>query len=57
MPMLAVWLGAMYQLLPALAQALQLPAAPALGQTLFNAGEILVVLTPIAVWHYLRPRE
>ncbi len=56
-PMLAVWLGATYQLLPALAQALQLSAAPALGQTFFSAGEILVALTPIVVWLYLRPRE
>ena len=56
-PMLAVWLGAMYQLLPALAQALQLPAAPAVGQTLFNAGEILAALTPIALWLVWRPHE
>jgi hypothetical protein len=56
-PMLAVWLGAVYQLLPALAQALQLPEAPTLGQTLFNAGEILVALTPIALWLLVRPHE
>ena len=56
-PMLAMWLGAMYQLLPALAQTLQLPEAPTLGQTLFNAGEILVALTPIALWLLLRPHE
>jgi hypothetical protein len=55
-PMLAVWLGAMYQLLPALAQALQLPAAPALGQTFFNVGEILAALTPIALWLVVRPQ-
>ena len=56
-PMLAMWLGAMYQLLPALAQTLQLPEAPTLGQTLFNAGEILVALTPIALWLLLRWHE
>jgi hypothetical protein len=56
-PMLAVWLGAVYQLLPALAQALQLPEAPTLGQTLFNAGEILVALTPIGLWLLVRPHE
>ncbi len=56
-PMLAVWLGAIYQLLPALAQALQLPEAPALGRTLFNLGEVLVAVTPIGLWLFLRPRE
>jgi hypothetical protein len=56
-PMLAVWLGAMYQLLPALAQALHLPEAPAMGRTLFNLGEVLVALTPIGLWLLLRPRE
>ncbi len=56
-PMLAVWLGAIYQLLPALAQALSLPEAPVLGGMFFNAGEILVALTPIALWLFLRPRE
>jgi hypothetical protein len=56
-PMLAVWLGATYQVLPALAQALQLPEAPALGRTLFNVGEVLVPLTPIGLWLLLRPRE
>ncbi|HSD84239.1 MAG TPA: hypothetical protein VLG46_10285 [Anaerolineae bacterium] len=56
-PVLAVWLGALYQLLPALAQALHLPEAPALGRTLFNLGEILVVLTPIGLWLLLRPPE
>ena len=49
--------GAIYQLLPALAQALQLPEAPALGQTLFNAGEILAALTPPVLWLVWRPRE
>ena len=56
-PMMAVWLGALYQLLPALAQAFQLPAAPPLGHALFNVGEILVALTPIALWLVWRPRE
>jgi hypothetical protein len=56
-PMLAVWLGATYQLLPALAQALHLPEAPALGRTLFNLGEFLVALTPIGLWLILRPHE
>lgn len=55
-PMLAVWLGAMYQVLPALAQALHWPEAPALGRTLFNVGEALVALTPIGLWLLLRPQ-
>jgi hypothetical protein len=57
LPVLAVWLGAMYQVLPALAQALHWPETPALGRTLFNLGELLVVLTPIGLWLALRPRE
>ncbi len=56
-PLLAVWLGALYQLLPALAQALYLPEAPTLGRTLFNLGEVLVALTPIGLWLLLRPSE
>ncbi|CAG0935941.1 hypothetical protein TFLX_04795 [Thermoflexales bacterium] len=56
-PVLAVWLGALYHWLPALAQALQLPEVPALGRTLFNIGEILVAFTPIGLWLLLRPRE
>jgi hypothetical protein len=56
-PILAMWLGMMYQLLPTLAQALQLSEAPAVGRTLFNLGEVLVALTPIGLWLLLRPRE
>jgi hypothetical protein len=55
LPVLAVWLGAMYQVLPALAQALHWPETPAMGHTLFNLGELLVVLTPIGLWLALRP--
>lgn len=57
LPMLAVWLGALYQVLPALAQALYWPETPAVGRILFDLGEILVVLTPIGLWLALRPHE
>ena len=56
-PLLAVWLGALYQVLPALAQAVHWPETPALGRTLFDVGEMLVALTPIGLWLVLRPRE
>ncbi len=54
LPALAMWVGALYHLLPALAQALHLPETSALAPGLFNLGEALVVLSPIGLWWVLR---
>ncbi|MBI3244685.1 MAG: hypothetical protein HYZ49_20595 [Chloroflexi bacterium] len=49
-PALALMLGGLYQLLPALYTALRWPGPPPLTETLFNLGELFVVLTPIVLW-------
>jgi hypothetical protein len=49
-PALALLLGGLYQLLPALYTALRWPGPPPFTETLFNLGELFVVLTPIALW-------
>lgn len=49
-PALALLLGGLYQLLPALYTALRWPGPPPFTQLLFNTGELFVVLTPIVLW-------
>jgi hypothetical protein len=48
-PALALFCGVLYQLLPALAEALNLAATPAWAGTIFNLGELLIVLSPIGL--------
>jgi len=52
-PGLAWLVGGIYQALPALYTALQWSGPPPLTGTLFNLGELLVVLTPVALWFSL----
>ncbi len=50
LPALALLLGVVYQTLPALAEALSLPATPPWTGAVFNLGEALVALSPIGLW-------
>jgi hypothetical protein len=54
LPALALLLGVIYQMLPALATALSLPAAPPWTGAVFNLGEALVALSPIGLWWIIR---
>jgi hypothetical protein len=56
-PALALLLGGLYQLLPALYTALRWPGPPPFTETLFNLGELFVVLTPIVLWWAVGRRE
>ncbi len=49
LPGLALFCGVLYQLLPALAEALNLSATPAWANVIFNLGELLIVLSPIGL--------
>jgi hypothetical protein len=49
-PALALLAGAVYQALPAIYTAMRWPGPPPLTETLFNLGELFVVLTPIVLW-------
>ncbi|MBI5566659.1 MAG: hypothetical protein HY870_17290 [Chloroflexi bacterium] len=49
LPALALFCGVLYQLLPALAEALNLSATPAWANVIFNLGELLIVLSPIGL--------
>ena len=49
LPGLALFCGVHYQLLPALAEALNLSATPAWASLIFNLGEALIVLSPIGL--------
>ncbi|MEK7784504.1 MAG: hypothetical protein AAB658_03620, partial [Chloroflexota bacterium] len=49
-PALALLLGGLYQLLPALYTALRWPGPPPFTGAVFNLGELFVVLTPIVLW-------
>ncbi len=49
LPGLALFCGVLYQLLPALAEALSLSATPTWANVIFNLGELLIVLSPIGL--------
>jgi len=49
LPGLALFCGVLYQLLPALAEALNLTATPAWAGVIFNLGELLIALSPIGL--------
>jgi hypothetical protein len=50
LPILALVLGALYQLLPALYDVMRWPGPPVFSVGLFNLGELIVVLCPIIWW-------
>jgi hypothetical protein len=50
LPALALIAGRLHQAIPALFAALHWPGPPALTGLLFNWGELLVVLSPLALW-------
>jgi hypothetical protein len=53
---LTLLVSGLYQLIPALYEAVQLPGPPFFTLVLFNAGELLVLLSTIALWWaYGRP--
>ena len=49
LPGLALFCGVLYQLLPALAEALNLSATPTWANVIFNLGELLIALSPIGL--------
>ena len=49
-PALALFVSGVYQLLPALYTALRWPGPPPFTELLFNFGELLVALSPVALW-------
>ena len=53
-PALAVLAGETYQTLPALYVALRWPGPPPFTEALFNFGEMLALLTPVALWWAMR---
>ncbi|MEK7326007.1 MAG: hypothetical protein AAB217_12190 [Chloroflexota bacterium] len=56
-PALALLLGGLYQLLPALYTALRWPGPPPFTGAVFNLGELFVVLSPLALWWSVGRRE
>ncbi|HET7376664.1 MAG TPA: hypothetical protein VFK30_08150, partial [Anaerolineae bacterium] len=50
----ALLVGELYQLIPAIYQAMHWPGPPAVTAPLFNLGELLVVASPIGVWWVYR---
>jgi hypothetical protein len=50
LPALALVIGALYQILPALYEAMRWPGPPVFSVALFNAGELVVVLCPFVWW-------
>jgi len=57
LPALAVLSGTLYQTSAAVYQALQYAAPPSFAGALFDAGELLVVLSPIGLWWAHRPGD
>ena len=50
----ALLVGELYQLIPAIYQAMHWPGPPAVTEPLFNLGELLVVASPIGLWWVYR---
>jgi hypothetical protein len=50
LPIFALVIGAFYQLLPALYDVMRWPGPPVFSVGLFNLGELIVVLCPLAWW-------
>ncbi|MCC7447411.1 MAG: hypothetical protein IT324_08355 [Anaerolineae bacterium] len=51
LPALALIVGGVYQLIPVLYEALRWPGPPSLANPLFNLGELLITLSPVAWWY------